>query len=258
MASYLRSSIVKATVLSRFLLVRRIGIRLPSTSTAPWVINWLAIRGRSAVSSMTRSLSDGCDCLNQSGMYRALGPGPRCISCLQPLVSGRSFSHRNKGAGDRRGPGKIVEVDETFVGGKTRGKGLKAARDAKVKVLGIAERGGRIHLQTIENTKSRPLRPLLESKLDPETEKVVADGAAAYSHAIPKDKHEERAHKTELRDDGFITGTRHIESAFSLFKRGLVGSYQDEQRSHGQLSIGVLLAIQSPPHAAISVRHSLA
>jgi transposase-like protein len=130
------------------------------------------------------------------------------------------------------GPGKIVEVDETFVGGKTRRKGLKAAHDAKVAVLGIAERGGRIHLQTIENTKIATLRPLLESKLDPDTAKVVTDGAAAYSYAIPKDKHEERSHKTELRDDGFITGTRHIESAFSLFKRGLVGSYHKMSKDH--------------------------
>ncbi len=52
------------------------------------------------------------------------------------------------------GPGKIVEVDETFVGGKMRRKGVKAGKDAKIAVLGIAERGGRVHLQTIENTKA--------------------------------------------------------------------------------------------------------
>jgi transposase-like protein len=136
------------------------------------------------------------------------------------------------------GPGKIVEVDETFIGGKQRGKGLKAAHDAKVKVLGMAERGGRIHLQTIENTKIATLRPLLESKLDPDTEKVVTDGAAAYNYAIPKDKHEGTCHKSELRDDGFITGTRSIESAFSLFKRGIVGSYHKMSRDHMDSYLG--------------------
>src|ERR1017187_10680111 len=71
------------------------------------------------------------------------------------------------------GPGKIVEVDETFIGGKQRGKGLKAAHDAKVKVLGIAERGGRIHLQTIPNTKALTIRPILESRVSPDTDKIV-------------------------------------------------------------------------------------
>ena len=103
------------------------------------------------------------------------------------------------------GPGKVIEVDESFVGGKKRGKGLKAAHDAKVKVLGIAERGGRIHLQTIENTKAITLRPILESKVSPDTDKIVTDGAARYVWTIPKEKHESHSHKEELRDDGFIS-----------------------------------------------------
>ena len=76
------------------------------------------------------------------------------------------------------------------------------------------------------------MRPIIQSKIHPDTEKVVTDGAAAYSYTIPKDKHEERAHNAELRDDGFITGTRSIESAFSLFKRAIVGSYHKMSRDH--------------------------
>jgi transposase-like protein len=130
------------------------------------------------------------------------------------------------------GPGKVVEVDETFVGGKMRGKGLKAAHNAKITVLGIAERGGRVHLQTIDDTKSLTLRPILESKLDPATSKVVTDGASRYQQSIPKDKHESHSHKRELDEDGFISSTRSIETAFSLFKRGLVGSYHKMSRDH--------------------------
>src|SRR5579864_7862434 len=47
------------------------------------------------------------------------------------------------------GPGKTIEIDETFLGGKTRGKGVKGGVDSKVRVLGIAERNGRVHLQRI-------------------------------------------------------------------------------------------------------------
>jgi transposase-like protein len=130
------------------------------------------------------------------------------------------------------GPGKVVEVDETFVGGKMKRKGLMAAHDAKIKVLGIAERGGRVHLQTIENTKAEAIRPALEAKLHPDTDKVVTDQHLSYYHVIPKDKHEPHSHKKELDDEGSIWSTRCIETAFSLFKRGLVGSYHKMSRDH--------------------------
>lgn len=130
------------------------------------------------------------------------------------------------------GPGKVVEIDESFVGGKQRGKGLKAAKDAKVMVLGLAERGGRIHLQTIENAKALTIRPVLEAKLDPDTDGVFTDARTSYSRVIPPEKHKETSHKQELEDDGFITSTRYIESAFSLFKRAIVGSYHKMSRDH--------------------------
>ena len=130
------------------------------------------------------------------------------------------------------GPRTVVEVDETFIGGVTRRKGSKAARDAKVKVLGIAERGGRIHLQTIEDSKALTIQPILAAKLHPDTKKIVTDAAPVYDWTIPKKKHEARSHKDELRDEGFIRGTRSIETAFSLFKRGLVGSYHKMSKDH--------------------------
>jgi hypothetical protein len=45
-------------------------------------------------------------------------------------------------------------VDETYLGGSTRRKGVKFAKDAKIAILGIAERGGRVHLQRISNAKA--------------------------------------------------------------------------------------------------------
>ena len=130
------------------------------------------------------------------------------------------------------GPGKVVEVDETFVGGKKKGLGVKANQLAKIKVLGIAERGGRIHLQTVSDTTALSILPVLDAKLDPDTAKIVTDGAPVYTHAFPKGKHEKTVHAKELNEDGFISGTRTIESAFSLFKRGIVGSYHKMSRDH--------------------------
>jgi hypothetical protein len=116
------------------------------------------------------------------------------------------------------GPGVVVEIDETFIGGKKFRKGVKAGKDAKITVL--------------ENTKALSIRPILDARLDPNTERVVTDSHATYTYTIPPEKHETTSHKQELRDDGFITGTRTIESAFSLFKRGIIGSYHKMSRDH--------------------------
>ena len=130
------------------------------------------------------------------------------------------------------GSGKVVEVDETFIGGKSRGKGHKAGKQAKIAVLGIAERGGRIHLKAIPNTTALAIHPILDASVSPDTEKVVTDSANVYGKAFPKGKHEKANHHRELRDEGFNRSTRTIESAFSLFKRGIVGSYHKMSRDH--------------------------
>lgn len=56
--------------------------------------------------------------------------------------------------------------------------------------------------------------------------------ASLYGKAFPKDKHEKVNHHRKLRDKGFIESTRTVESAFSLFKRGIVGSYHKMSRDH--------------------------
>jgi transposase-like protein len=79
------------------------------------------------------------------------------------------------------GSGKMVEVDEAFIGGKKTRKGVKAGKDAKIRILGIAERGGRVHLQKIQDGKAGTLRVVFEKKLDPTTPIVVSDGSPNYA-----------------------------------------------------------------------------
>jgi transposase-like protein len=122
------------------------------------------------------------------------------------------------------GKGKVVEIDETFLGGKVYGKGVKAAIRNKVKVLGIVERNGRVHLQTIADGKAGTLRPIFQSKLDPRTSKVVSDGATNYESIFNPAKLEQFKHEDDFATKGELSA-KTIEGAFSLFKRGVIGSY---------------------------------
>jgi transposase-like protein len=129
------------------------------------------------------------------------------------------------------GQGKVVEIDETYLGGRKLRKGVKAGKDAKIAVLGIAERGGRVHLQTISNAKAASIKPILDAKLSPDTKEVVTDSASVYTSLIPANKHTEVSHKDELEQFGELS-TKTIEGAFSLFKRGVIGSYHHLSKDH--------------------------
>jgi transposase-like protein len=128
------------------------------------------------------------------------------------------------------GKGKVVEIDETFLGGKTRGKG-RGAMGEKVRVLGIAERSGRVHLQTITDGKAGTLRPIFQAKLDPTTSKVVSDGATNLRSVFIPARIEQFNHADDFAAKGELTA-KTVEGAFSLFKRGVVGSYHHLSKDH--------------------------
>lgn len=124
-----------------------------------------------------------------------------------------------------------VEIDETFVGGKKRRKGVWEGKKNKTIVMGMAERNGNIHLQTVRSRLALDMKPILDAKLDPDTKQVVTDGLPTYRFVIPEDKHVRGNHKEELRDKDW-TSTQTVENAFSLFKRGIVGNYHQLSREH--------------------------
>jgi transposase-like protein len=131
--------------------------------------------------------------------------------------------------------GQVVEIDETYLGGRKLRKGVKAGKEAKVAVLGMIERSGRVHFQRIENTKAESIRPILKANLSPKASKVVTDAAAVYSAILPEivpvKQHEETVHKEELREKGEVS-MKTLEGAFSLFKRGVIGSYHKLSKDH--------------------------
>ena len=59
-------------------------------------------------------------------------------------------------AGPLGSQGQVVEIDETFLGGKTHFRRTsKDTKAGKVKVFGAIERGGRVHLQKVAKSQSR-------------------------------------------------------------------------------------------------------
>lgn len=128
------------------------------------------------------------------------------------------------------GEGKIVEVDETYMGpGRKRlsaktGRIVRSSR-GKRKVVSLVERGGTARSFHVENADMATISKIVTANIDKSTV-VMTDEAPMY---VPIMKgfagHETVMHTAEefVRGD---THTQTIEGFFSVFKRGMRGVYQ--------------------------------
>jgi ISXO2-like transposase domain len=124
------------------------------------------------------------------------------------------------------GEGKTVEADETFLAKspKTRKTTEKHAKPAPV-VLSLVERGGAIRSMYLDE---KSVRRALVEHLD-DRSRLVTDGSTIYKGQ--SDKHESVDHSKYEWARGDVH-TNNLENFFSIFKRGLVGTYQHMDKKH--------------------------
>jgi transposase-like protein len=130
----------------------------------------------------------------------------------------------------------VVEVDETYIGG--RQKGYRRSRLNKDVVMGIRQRGGDLRLIQIPDSTAYTLSEQIEKHVDPAVRMLVTDELPAYPTAIrsahiERDKHKTIRHKDKIYVQGEVH-TNTVESAFSLFKRGLMGAFHKVSLKHLQ------------------------
>ena len=128
------------------------------------------------------------------------------------------------------GSGKIVEADETYIGRK---EGWEPQRGGghKMKVLSLVERGGKVRSMRMDAITVADVTPIVrenvarESRLMTDESKVYVPvgGEMAGHHSVNHSAEEWR------RGD---THTNTIEGFFSVFKRGMKGTYQHCREKH--------------------------
>lgn len=149
------------------------------------------------------------------------------------------LAHRIRKAMVEANPPKLtgtVEVDETYVGGKHRGNKGKFLN--KEVVMGLRQRGGDLRLIHIEAPTAKNLGEQMKEHIDPKVEKVMTDEWQAYPGAmISAGIHGTKHNTIRHRDKVYVVGDVHtntIESAFSLFKRGVTGAFHTISLKHLQ------------------------
>jgi transposase-like protein len=131
-----------------------------------------------------------------------------------------------------------VEVDETYVGGKGRGTGKGNYRQHKETVIGIIKRDGELKFIHVKQATSTAIREVLEEHISEDVDVIVTDESVLYSKGLPKTQRSKRQtvnHNAEeyvRYENGFMVTTNTVESAFSLFKRGIIGTWHRVSPKH--------------------------
>lgn len=126
----------------------------------------------------------------------------------------------------------IVEVDETWIGGKRRGFGRGAGKDNKTMVLGAIERSGEVRLKVDKRANRKTLKKFIDTHTADATQAIYTDDWPAYRGIGDHDTvHDSVNHSKEEWVRGQVH-TNTIEGVFSLFKRGVVGSYHQISAKH--------------------------
>ena len=131
------------------------------------------------------------------------------------------------------GDNEIVELDETYVGGKAKGKrGRGAAK--KTPVFGAVERGGRLKTKVVLNVRKITLNPIIEQMVTKDAV-IVTDESNSYNDVKKSGHlHESINHSKGQYVDGDVH-TNTIEGFWSQFKRSVHGTYHSVSRKHLQL-----------------------
>jgi transposase-like protein len=125
------------------------------------------------------------------------------------------------------------EMDETYVGGVKRGIGARAAKAAKEVVIGIRQRNGDLRFFHVEDAKTGTLAKYIRENISQDVDVLVMDDFNAYQNAVGDIRHETVNHTAkEYVRVGTDIHTNTVESAFSLLKRGIMGSWHKISAKH--------------------------
>ena len=139
------------------------------------------------------------------------------------------------------GEGKVIEADETYVGGKekNRHKSKRFTTHAggtwgKQIVLSLVERDGRVRSMHVPSVTAEKVRAVLKAHVD-DRSTLMTDDAGQYRHMHRDFRHfavNHGAGEYVRMVEGILAHSNSAENFFSILKRGITGVYHNVSEAH--------------------------
>lgn len=130
------------------------------------------------------------------------------------------------------GPGRKVETDETYIGGKKKDVHNGKPEPKKHPVVALVERGGALKARHVPNVDANNIRQVL-SNVDRRSHLMSDDNLIYYYVGPTFANHDAVTHSRDER----VRGETHVntaESFFAVMKRGIYGTFHAVSEKHLQ------------------------
>jgi transposase-like protein/IS1 family transposase len=139
----------------------------------------------------------------------------------------------------------IVEVDETYIGGKDRNRhwdkksgSVGPEGSGKTPVIGAVSRKGNVVARVIAHTDTLTFEAFVKSAVSEKVSLIATDEHSSYRNLGKTLPHKVVRHATKQYVDG-VVHTQTIDSFWSLLKRGIMGSFHKVSRKYLPLYVAV-------------------
>lgn len=125
-----------------------------------------------------------------------------------------------------------VEIDETYIGPRTTHRNQWKV---KTPVIGLRQRGGHLHFIRADKTLTQAtINEIIAKNVDKSVDVIMTDESKLYNFETTK-YHRAKHHSVTHSAHEYVRGNVHtntVESAFSLLKRGIVGTWHRISTKH--------------------------
>ena len=130
------------------------------------------------------------------------------------------------------GPDGVVEADETYVGGKARNRAHRKPAPKKA-VVALVEREGHVRSFHVANVTAKNVRALLVTNVD-RSAHLMTDESPVYTRVGREfGAHYSVNHSAQqFTKHGSYGHSNTAENFFSIFKRGVIGTYHHMSEAH--------------------------